>query len=417
MIAPRHAKLAAYERELIGLVTTVKHWRPYLWGRTFIIRSNHYILKYILDQRLSTIPQHQWVSKLLGYDFSVEYKPDRHNIVADALSRKETAASLMSLSEIQFPIFNQLKEEVSTNEEAAKIVAAITKGLLSPSWKLQDDLILYKRRVHVPASSPILHDILHAIHDATHEGSEKTLHRFRLTFHTPKAKQTIQQFVSNCMICQRNKTEHLHPAGLLQPLSIPEQIWENISMDFIEALPKVGGKSVILTVVDRLSKYAHFIPLAHPYSTTTVAHTFFLEIVRLHGLPHSIVSDRDVVFTSRFWTELFRLSGVKLQMTSAYHPQSDGQSEAVNKIITMNLRCLTGDKPKDGIRWLPWAKFCYNTTYHQSIKTTPFKLVYGRDPPQLKLYSPGDAIIQSVDDLRDRFLEQTKLRLQQSQDY
>ena len=127
MIAPRHAKLAAYERELIGLVTAVKHWRPYLWGRTFIIRSNHYILKYILDQRLSTIPQHQWVSKLFGYDFSVEYKLGRHNIVADALSRKETAASLMSLSEIQFPIFNQLKEEVSTNEEAAKIVAAITK--------------------------------------------------------------------------------------------------------------------------------------------------------------------------------------------------------------------------------------------------------------------------------------------------
>jgi len=110
MIAPRHAKLAAYERELIGLVTAVKHWRPYLWGRTFIIRSDHYSLKYILDQRLSTIPQHQWVSKLLGYDFSVEYKPGRHNIVANALSRKETAASLMSLSEIQFPIFNQLKE-------------------------------------------------------------------------------------------------------------------------------------------------------------------------------------------------------------------------------------------------------------------------------------------------------------------
>jgi transposase InsO family protein len=106
-------------------------------------------------------------------------------------------------------------------------------------------------------------------------------------------------------------------------------------MDFIEALPKVGGKSVILTVVDRLSKYAHFIPLTHPYSATTVAHKLFSEIVRLHGLPKSIVSDRDVGFTSRFWHELFRLSAVKLQMTSAYHPQSDGQSEIVNKIITM----------------------------------------------------------------------------------
>jgi transposase InsO family protein len=153
-----------------------------------------------------------------------------------------------------------------------------------------------------------------------------------------------------------------------------KKIWEYISMDFI------GGKSVILTVVDHLCKYTHFIPLAHPYSATTVGHKFFSVIVRLHGLPKSIVSDRFVVFTSRFWQELFRLSAVKLQMTSAYHPQSDGQSEVLNKIITMYLRCLTGDRQKEWIRWLPWAKFCYNTAYHKSIRTTPFKLVYGRDP-------------------------------------
>lgn len=111
-------------------------------------------------------------------------------------------------------------------------------------------------------------------------------------------------------------------------------------MDFVETLPKVGGKSIILTVVDCLSKYAHFIPLAHPYSATIVAQSFFSKIVRLHGLPRSIVSDRDVVFTSRFWKELFILSTLKLQMTSAYHPQSDGQSEVVNKIVTMYCNTL-----------------------------------------------------------------------------
>ena len=102
-------------------------------------------------------------------------------------------------------------------------------------------------------------------------------------------------------------------------------------------------------------------------------------------------------------------------MTSTYHPQSDGQSEIVNKIITMYLRCLTGDRPKEWIRWLPWAEFCYNTAYHKSIRPTPFKLVYGRDPPQLKTYSPGDAAVPSNDDLLtecDQFLEQTKVRLQ-----
>jgi hypothetical protein len=191
-------------------------------------------------------------------------------------------------------------------------------------------------------------------------------------------------------------------------------------MDFIEALPKMGGKSVILTMVDHLSKYAHFIPLAHPYSARTVAHKIFSEIVKLHGLPKSIVSDRDVVFTSIFWQELFKLSSVKLQVTSAYHPQSDGQSMVVNKIITMYLCCLIGDRPKEWIRWLPWVEFCYNTTYHKSNRTTLFKLVYGCGPPQLKSYSLGDAAVPSVDDLlteQDPFLEQTKVYLQQSQDY
>jgi transposase InsO family protein len=128
-------------------------------------------------------------------------------------------------------------------------------------------------------------------------------------------------------------------------------------MDFIEALPKVNGKTVVLTVVDRFSKAAHFIPLSHPYTALTVARAFFAEIVRLHGMPETIVSDRDPVFTSEFWRELFRLAGVKLQMTTAFHPQGDGQSEATNKIISMYLRCLTGDRPRHWLEWLLWAEF------------------------------------------------------------
>jgi hypothetical protein len=112
MIAPRHAKLAAYECELIGLVTIVKHWRPYLWGHVFVIRSDHYSLKYILDQRLSTILQHQWVNKLLGYDFLVEYKPGKQNTVADALSHRDAIEpSLMALSKITFLFFYQIRAE------------------------------------------------------------------------------------------------------------------------------------------------------------------------------------------------------------------------------------------------------------------------------------------------------------------
>lgn len=158
----------------------------------------------------------------------------------------------------------------------------------------------------------------------------------------------VQAFIRNCATCQRYKSEHLHPVGLLLPLPVPSAVWADIGMDFVEALPKVGGKSVILTVVDRFSKQCHFIPLGHPYSAESVAQAFYTEIVRLHGIPQSIVSDRDPVFTSLFWKELMRLAGIKLHMSSAFHPQSDGQTEAANKVIIMYLRCFTGDSRVNG---------------------------------------------------------------------
>ncbi|KAF0895463.1 hypothetical protein E2562_012467 [Oryza meyeriana var. granulata] len=136
-------------------------------------------------------------------------------------------------------------------------------------------------------------------------------------------------------MCQRYKSEHLHPVGLLLPLPVPTTVWADIGLDFMEALPRVGGKSVILTVVDRFSKYCHFIPLAHPYTAESVAQAFFADIVRLHGVPQSMVSDRDPVFTSTFWLELMRLTGTKLHMTTAFHPHADGQTEAANRMIYM----------------------------------------------------------------------------------
>jgi len=139
-------------------------------------------------------------------------------------------------------------------------------------------------------------------------------------------------------------------------------------------------------VVDRFSKYAHFIPLGHPYTAASVARAFFADIVRLHGFLESIVTDRDPVFTGRVWRDLFRLSGVQLRVSSAFHPQTDGQSEAVNKVIAMYLRCITGDRPRDWLDWLPRAEFCYNSSFHSDLRTSPFQVVYGRLPPSLLPY-------------------------------
>ncbi len=420
-LAPRHAGLAAYERELIGLVQAVRHWRAYLWGRQFIVRTDHYSLKFLLDQRLSTIPPHRWVSKLMGFDFTVEFRPGRTNVVADALSRRdeETTSTLMALTGPGFSVFDDLRHEIDSDASVGALRDKVLAGKLGATWEFTDGLLIKQGRVFVPATSPSLPALLEAAHTG-HEGVERTLHRLRADFAVPNAKQAVQDFVRACAVCQRNKVEHLHPAGLLQPLPVPTQVWEDISMDFVEGLPRVNGKSVILTVVDRLSKYAHFLPLGHPYTATSVAQVFFNEVVRLHGIPLSIVSDRDPVFTSAFWTELFRLAGVKLAMSSAFHPQTDGQSEAANRVIGMYLRCLTGDRPRHWLRWLPWAEYCFNTTFQSSLRTTPFQVVYGRPPPALRAYDRCSTRVPAVDQAlteRDMFLNEVRERLLQAQDY
>lgn len=152
----------------------------------------------------------------------------------------------------------------------------------------------------------------------------------------------------------------------------------------------------------------------------SVARLFFDEVVRLHGLPAFIVSDRDPIFTSSFWNELFRLSGIQLHHTTAYHPQSDGQSEAANKFIMMYLRCLTGDRPRQWLRWLPWAEYCYNSSFQASLRTSPFRVVYGRDPPTITSYRPGDSRLPAVEQQmveRDEFLLEIRDRLEQAQQY
>jgi hypothetical protein len=391
-------------------------------GREFTVRTDHFSLKYLLDQRLSTIPQHQWASKLLGFDFKVEYKSSAMNIVADALSRHDTAEAgeLMALSLPTFALFDELRAELAGDPELRSMRDEVMAGERGEQWQVVDGLITMHGKLYVPASSSSVSRILESAHGIGHEGAEKTLHPLRADFHIPGARKAVRDFVRACATYQRNKTEQLHPAGLLQPLELPSTVWADVAMDFVEGFPHIHGKSVILTVVDRFLKYAHFLPLGHPYTATSVAWVFFDGVVRLHGIPSSIVSDRDPVFTSQFWRELFALSGVKLNMSSAFHPQSDGQSEATNKVITMYLRCLTGDRPHSWLQWLPWAEFCYNSAFHSSIRTSPFKVVYGREPPSVRAYTTGEARLPPVQQqltTRDEFLVETKERLEQAQQY
>jgi hypothetical protein len=211
----------------------------------------------------------------------------------------------------------------------------------------------------------------------------------------------VKSYIKGCDVCQRIKHETSKPVGLLQPLFIPQGPWYSISMDFIEGLPTSNNQNVILVVVDRLN-YMHFIALAHPYTVARVASLFLHHVFKLHGMPSSIVSDKDTAFTSMFWEELFRQQGVDLAMSSSYHPQSYGQTEVVNKSLEQYLRTFASDKPSLWVEWLPLAEYWFNTNYHVATKLSPFEALYGYQPPRLMEFNYGTTRVDAVEDLLEQ---------------
>jgi ribosomal protein L21E len=181
----------------------------------------------------------------------------------------------------------------------------------------------------------------------------------------------------------------------LQTLPVPQGAWEIITMDFIEGLPQSGTFNSIIVFVDTFTKYAHFVPLRHPFSATMVADAFLDTVYKLHSMPLQMVSDRDKIFTSKFWQEVWTRTGTNLTMSTAYHPQSDGQTERVNQQIECYLRCFISGHPRKWSRWLSLCEFWYTTNWHSSLGKSPFEILYG--------YAPGyygisaDATVASPD--------------------
>ncbi|GKB77647.1 ty3-gypsy retrotransposon protein, partial [Tanacetum coccineum] len=202
--------------------------------------------------------------------------------------------------------------------------------------------------------------------------------------------------------------------GLLQPLPTPNAVWEDVSMDFITGLPASKGLTVIFVVVDRFSKYAHFGTLPTSFNAVKVADLFVEMVVKHHGFPKTVVSDRDPIFVSKFWKHLFAASGTQSNHSTAYHPQTDGQTEVVNRGLEQYLRAMVSNRPQQWVQFLSWAEYYYNISYHSSIKMSPFQALYGRLPPAIIPYPPGSSKVAVVDDVlieRDKLLKQLRHNL------
>jgi transposase InsO family protein len=248
-------------------------------------------------------------------------------------------------------------------------------------WK-QTRLLRYRGRMYIPESGDIRSIILKESHRAlycVHLGVKKMYADMRKLFFWVGMKCDVVHFITKCLECQQVKADHHHSAGLLQPHDVPMSKWEVISMDFVVGLPLTSHRhNAILVIVDKLTKSAHFILVRDTYDVTDVAHVFISEVICLHGIPKKIISDRDSRFTSRFWTSLQSALGTQLNLSTTYHPETDGKTKRVNQVMEDMLRMYVMDNQTQWEKYLPLVEFAYNNSFHSSIGMPPYEALYGR---------------------------------------
>ena len=324
-----------HDLELADVVFVLKIWRHYLYGSRFEVFSDHKSLKYLFDQKELNMRQRRWHELLKDYYFSLNYHPGKANVVADALSRKTLHMSAMMVKEfelleqfrdlslvcelapqsVQLGMLKINNDFLKSIKEAQEVDVKFVDLMVASNQTADGDfhvddqgVLRFRGRICIPDNNELKKLILEESHRSSlsiHPGATKMYHDLKKLFWWSGLKRDVAQFVYACLTCQKSKVEHQKPAGLLTPLDVPEWKWDSISMDFVTSLPNTQrGHDAIWVVVDRLTKSAHFIPINITYSVAQLAEIYIHNIVKLHGVPSSIVSDRDPRFTSRFWKSL-----------------------------------------------------------------------------------------------------------------
>jgi len=345
-LSPAEQNYPVHEKEELAIVNALREWRRYLEGCTHQVQiiTDHQSLRFLQTQPSLSRRQARWSEFLSRFDYRIEYQPGHTNHVADALSRQINNITISS----------DLSDEI----EKAK-----TSDIIPPELKLR---------------------IFQEFHDsrlAGHPGHKKTTELIQRVITWPGLQSDLQKYIQSCDICQRYKPTNQTPAGLLQPLEIPSRNWESISMDLITQLPTSKNKrDAIAVFVDRLSKMAHFAAINTTITAPELATVFLREVIRLHGLPKSIISDRDPRFTSNFWRALNQQLGTQLKFSTAYHPQTDGQTERVNRILEQTLRIHCAYHQIDWDNYLSIAEFTYNNNQSSTTQFSPFFTNFGHHP-------------------------------------
>jgi hypothetical protein len=426
------------EQEQLAIVLALKEWRHLIHGVKVNVLTDNSALQYLETKSDLSRRQARWTNVLAQYDLKITYQPGKSNLVADALSRRgdhrskndveknrrekeeqlrvwqvtpptlivdhelNAAESALVVDEIH----TRIRQSTVTDQKGRNILQLLSeesseekkellqekqekqskrKKLISDGWNEKNGLLFFQNRLYVPDDRLLRSDILVEAHDAKlsgHLGVDKTLARLSKNYYWNGMAEEVKEYVGSCLACATAKSSNQVSPGLLQPLPIPQRRWEQVTIDFITQLPvtKKRKYDAIMVMVDKLSKMVHIEPTKTTVTAVQAANIFYNTVIRLHGVPLSIVSDRDPRFTSNFWDALWSLLGTKLKKSTAYHPQSDGQTEVMNKTIETCIRSYVGNKLNDWDEHLTAIEFAINSAKQSSTKFSPFQLNYGQTP-------------------------------------
>ena len=396
--SPAAANYHVYDKELMAIVDSLKHWRRFLEGseKPVIIHTDHKNLIYFTEARILNQRQARWSMELLLFDFKIKYIPGSSNTIPDALSRrpdhfnpsnKETISAPMLqknvfINNIQTLVQNPLDSEIFTNQRESTKYKQFVKGELTEDWSRVEGILLFRKHIWVLDNS-LRRRVIELFHNTVsggHNGVRKTIHHIKTRYLWKGLAKHVKDYIKNCDTCLRIKIQNQKPIGLLTPPKQAELPWKSITVDFITGLPTSDGFDAILVVVDRYTKYSLFIPCFKTCNARELAQLFLKNVFLMFGTPNEIISDRGVVFTSNFWKEFSKSLGVDLKFSSAYHPQTDGQTERTNQILEQYLRGYVDFNQDNWNSLLHFAQYNYNVTFQTSIRMTPSEALMGINP-------------------------------------
>ena len=372
------------------MLHALREWRCYLEGRPFVVKTDHKPLTFLQGVPTLNRRQARWMEYMARFHYTWEHcagvlnvadalsrHPSLHAVLLNAVTRSQSTAPALTPAGLSERIRSAYASDPWFADPANTASLECERGL----WLRTE---AGKRLVVVPHDDLLRRDLLSRYHEdplAGHPGVIRLLELVRRNFWWPRLARDVANFVAVCDTCQRNKPLSGKPHGLLQSLPIPDAPWDSVSMDYVVALPKTeGGYDAVLVLVDRLTKMVHLAATTTPVTAEQTARLFFDNVVRLHGVPKSVVSDRGPQFGSKFWNALGELVSMRVNLSTAYHPQSDGQTERMNRTLGDMLRNFAGMNPRLWDEHLSAAEFAMNNAVNRSSGQSPFFLNYGYHP-------------------------------------